>query len=140
MFLAVFERHASSEKQILREIWGIHEVISHMQVTANTIHEEGKFSIFEESQSQLTLMIRRLMALAEKYPEVGTSRDFKTTQAHLDGLENRVATGERFYNQAAKEFNKTADVFPTSLIAKIMRYGKKSYFKKELDAQQFVKS
>ncbi len=137
--LAVFERFAASEKQILREVLDITAVIAKMDISADIVHESGKFSIMEESQIQLTLGVRRLMVLAERYPDILKVKEFSIAQAHLDGLENRMATQSREYNQAAKKFNKLVGIFPASLIANMMRFNKKTYFKKAMDAQQLLK-
>ena len=138
--LAVFERHAPAEKKLLREIWDIHGVISKIEVSPEIINEEGKFSIFEESQVQLTLAVRRLIALMDRYQEVAKNRDFKVAQVHLDGLENRAATEARFYNQAARKFNKIAKMFPKNLVARFVNLDRKVCFKRELDAEQLFKS
>ncbi len=138
--LAVFEHHAPAEKKLLREIWDIHAVISKLEVSPEIVNEEGKFSIFEESQAQLTLAVRRLIGLGDRYPGVVKNRDFKVAQVHLDGLENRAATEARFYNQAAVKFNRIAKMFPKNLIARFVNLDRKICFKRELGAEQLFKS
>lgn len=73
--------------------------------------------------------LSRLLAIAEAYPTLRSSENFKALQDELAGTENRVAVARTDYNGAVKEFNTKIRQFPTNITAKIFGLGKpKPYF------------
>ena len=52
-----------------------------------------------------------------------------TLQAQLEGTENRITVERRRFNDATLNYNKTRRRFPTMLLASIMGFGDKPYFK-----------
>lgn len=138
--LAVFERYVSSEKKLMRELLDITSIIANVGATEDLLHQKGRFLVYEQGQIQLTLGIRRLMALTEKYPDVVRVPEFVTFNLQLDAAENRIATESRAYNQVVHKFNRMIEIFPTSMVAQVLQYNKKIPFSKEMSAEQLMKS
>ena len=76
----------------------------------------------------------RLLAIAENYPELKSSANFKALQDELAGTENRVAVARTDYNGAVKEFNTKIRQFPTNLTAKMFGLGKPRAYYELTDA------
>lgn len=63
----------------------------------------------------------RVFALAEAYPDLKASDNFRDLQEQLTSLENKVAAARRGYNNAVLDYNNAIHVFPAVLIAR--RFG-----------------
>jgi LemA protein len=70
------------------------------------------------------------MVVAERYPELKATQNFRDLQVQLEGTENRIAVERMRFNEAAQAFNTRRDSFPTVLIANFFgaRFQPKPYF------------
>jgi LemA protein len=95
------------------------------------------FQRFEQAQGQLSSALSRLLVVAEKYPELKATENFRDLQAQLEGTENRVAVERMRFNEAARAFNSKRSSFPTVIVANFFgdRFHEKPYFKAEPGAQ-----
>ncbi len=107
-------------------------------------HESKIFTDIAESRSKLLnakdpaakaaasagldQVIGRLLAVAERYPDLKASSNFIRLQDELAGTENRVAVARTRYNKAVKAYNAAIRKFPGSLFAGGMGLEKKEYF------------
>jgi len=76
----------------------------------------------------LTTALNNLFIIVENYPGLKSNTNFIQLQDELAGTENRIAVARTNYNEAVKEYNKTVQMFPKNIIAKIMRFEEASYF------------
>jgi LemA protein len=89
------------------------------------------------ANAQLNQGLGRLLAIAEAYPELKSSENFRTLQDQLEGTENRVAVARTDYNGAVNEFNGFIRRFPYNLTAKIFGMGNpREYFEAEEGATE----
>src|SRR6201998_179601 len=51
-----------------------------------------------EAEGQLTYALRGLLAVAEAYPQLQASDQFKSLQGSLSGLEDAIQNARRYYN------------------------------------------
>jgi LemA protein len=75
---------------------------------------------FEAAQGQLRSALGRLLAVAENYPQLRASENFRDLQAQLEGTENRIAIARRRYIEEVRRFNDLVTVPPTSWTNAIM--------------------
>lgn len=61
-------------------------------------------------------------AVAEQYPELKSSENYKQFMTELSLTENQISQYRNSYNKQVKEYNKTVRSFPTSMILNIMGY------------------
>ncbi|HLS48141.1 MAG TPA: LemA family protein [Gemmatimonadales bacterium] len=88
------------------------------------------------ANSQLNAGLGRLLAIAENYPELRSSENFRMLQDQLEGTENRVAVARTDYNSAVNELNAFVRRFPYNLTAKIFGMGEpREYFEAEAGAE-----
>ena len=80
------------------------------------------------AELQLSGAIRGIFALAEAYPDLKASENFKQLSGELSDLENKLAASRRFFNNAASEFNASRESFPTNLIAGMFGFGAQDFF------------
>jgi LemA protein len=90
--------------------------------------EEGALNKVADSQEQVLLGMKGLLAVAEGYPELRSSDQFLTLQAQLEGTENRINVARLRFNEAAQDFNAAIRKMPISLVASANGMQRKAYF------------
>lgn len=100
---------------------------------ANTLSEKAKNS--EEVSNQLN----KLLMLSENYPDLKANEIFKNLQIELTGTEDKIAFARQFYNDTVQHYNTAIMVFPNNIMAKLMKYGEKEYFKVDDNEKELVK-
>lgn len=65
-----------------------------------------------EANEMLTQALGRLFAVAEAYPELKASENFKLLQEQLEGIENKIAYARQFYNESVLDFNNIITTMP----------------------------
>jgi LemA protein len=75
------------------------------------------------ANQQLSQGLGRLLAIAENYPQLQSSQNFRQLQEQLEGTENRVAVARQDYNTAVGEYNSYIRRFPYNLTAKVFGLG-----------------
>src|SRR5207245_9635409 len=57
----------------------------------NIARDPQAFQRFEQAQGGLSSALSRLMVVAERYPELKATQNFRDLQAQLEGTENRIS-------------------------------------------------
>jgi LemA protein len=70
-----------------------------------------------KAEGQLSKALKTIFALAENYPNLKASENFKLLQEQLEGIENKVAYSRQFYNDSVLEFNNLITTFPGNWFA-----------------------
>ena len=92
----------------------------------------GARNVTEAAQAngELSGALSRLLAISENYPQLKANTNFIQLQDELAGTENRLA------NDAAQAYNAKIKSFPTVLVARMMGFQERSYFKADPQAQK----
>lgn len=69
----------------------------------------------------------RLFAIAENYPDLKASENFKVLQEELSSVENKIAYSRQFYNDAVLQYNNAIETFPGSVFAGAMNKKEQVY-------------
>ncbi|MEX2036671.1 MAG: LemA family protein [Xanthobacteraceae bacterium] len=80
------------------------------------------------AEQQLQTSLRRLMALAEAYPELKANQNFLALQNQLAELEDQLQMARRYYNGAVRDFNTGIQVFPDVAIARVAGFREAPFF------------
>jgi LemA protein len=75
--------------------------------------------------------VRRLIAVAESYPELKASENFLALQEELARTEDRIQRARRFYNGNVRDLNTRVEVFPSNLVARLFGFGQEDFFEVE---------
>ncbi|MFH1229395.1 MAG: LemA family protein [Candidatus Aenigmatarchaeota archaeon] len=89
---------------------------------AGTIQERIK------AGTNLATALRSVFAIAENYPQLKASDNFKLLQEQLEGIENKIAYSRQFYNDAVLSFNNTVTTVPGSWFASMFGKNKTKVF------------
>jgi LemA protein len=76
------------------------------------------------------------MAVAEQYPQLQSVQAFRDFQAQYEGMENRIATERRRFNETAQEFNTYIRRFPKNIWAGMFHFEKRAYFESQEGADK----
>ena len=104
----------------------------------NIVNDPAAFQRFQQAQDGLSSALSRLMVVAERYPELKATQNFRDLQVQLEGTENRIAVARMRFNESAQAFNTQRESFPTVLIAGFFgqRFQPKAYFKAQTGAEK----
>jgi len=89
---------------------------------AGTVQEKAK------ANNALAGTLKTLFAVAENYPQLKASENFKMLQEELAGTENKIAYSRTAYNDSVLEYNQTIQVIPYNLVAGMFGHSVKPYF------------
>ncbi|MBI4037406.1 LemA family protein [Candidatus Daviesbacteria bacterium] len=81
-----------------------------------------------KANDQLTGALKTLFAVAEAYPNLKASDNFKELQEEISDTETKVAASRQFYNTNVLDLNNTIETFPTALMAGMLGFTKADFF------------
>ena len=81
-----------------------------------------------QAENQLTAGLRRLMAVAEDYPDLKASQNFLALQEELTGTESRIAYARQFYNDQVMLLNTRIQAVPSNVVAKVFGFRLRVFF------------
>lgn len=135
----VVKGYASHEREVFENVAEARASVGKLQVTPEILNDPQLFQKFQEAQTGLSSWLSRLLAVAENYPQLKANENFLQLQAQLEGTENRIAVERKRFNEVVQEFNIRVRTFPASIIAGMMGFAQKQYFKSEPGAEKVPK-
>ena len=66
--------------------------------------------------------------LYRKNQHLKASENFINLQASLNEVEEQISAARRAYNASVKDYNNALEMFPSSIVARLMGYQQKVYF------------
>jgi len=120
---------ANFEKSTLTEITEARASVGQIKLDPNTAPTDtDKLAEFDRAQSKLGSAVSRLLVVAERYPDLKATTNFRDLQAQLEGTENRIAVERRDFNLAVQDYNTAVKSFPTMFYAGALGFNPKPYF------------
>ena len=126
--IKVIEGSANFEKSTLKEVIEARANATKIQVDVN---DSTSLARFQAAQGQLQSSFSRLMAVAENYPDLKTTQQFKDFQTQIEGTENRINVARRDFNASVQDYNLRVKRFPNNIFAGIFGYHEKPYYKSD---------
>ena len=81
-----------------------------------------------EVNNMLTDALKTIFAVAENYPQLRASENFKALQEELEDTENKIAYSRQFYNSNVLDYNTKLQVFPNVIFARILNFKPAEFF------------
>lgn len=131
--IKVIEGAANFEKSTLRDVMEARSKAT--SVTVNT-SDPASIEAFQKAQANLQGSFSRLLAVAENYPDLKTSRQFQDFQAQIEGTENRINVARQDYNKSVEDYNLKVRRFPTNIFAGIFGFQQKVFYKADEGTQK----
>ena len=121
--------YAKHEKDTLED------VIKLRNSAYDNMSEEDKI----KNNNKLTKEINKIMAIAESYPELKASDNFKELSKELSKVEEDIANSRKYYNVTVRDYNNKIEMFPSNVVAKIFGYKVKTMFEASTEERENVK-
>ncbi|HET7744851.1 MAG TPA: LemA family protein [Gaiellaceae bacterium] len=81
----------------------------------------------------LTNALGKLFAVAEAYPDLKASENFRELQDELTDTEDKISAARRYYNATVMSFNTAIQSFPWVLFARALGFRAREFFSAEGD-------
>ena len=120
--------YANFEKETLTAVIQARASATQVKIDANNLTPES-LDAFQQAQGGLSSALGRLLVTVEKYPDLKANQNFLDLQAQLEGTENRINVSRQRFNDAVNEYNVSRRKFPAVLVASLMGFKDKGYFK-----------
>lgn len=121
----VVKAYAKHEKETLFEV----------------INLRSNLSVKEKSEvnHKMDENFQKISLVAEAYPELKSSENYKTLQLSITDVEEHLQAARRIYNANVSVFNQMLVTFPTSIIANSKGMVKKDFFEADSHKREDVK-
>jgi LemA protein len=138
--VATVQGAAQFEQDTLREVVEARASVGKVQVSgAELVNNPEAFGQWQSAQDRLSGALSRLLVVVERYPDLKANANFRDLQAQLEGTENRIAVERMRFNEQAQAYNTARLRFPTVLVANMLGFKEKAYFKAVAGAEQAPK-
>lgn len=127
---------ADFEQETLEAVTSARARATGITLSAEDLSDPAKVEQFMAAQQQLSGALGRLLVVSENYPQLRATASFRDLQAQLEGTENRINVARRDYNEAVREYNARVRRFPTSLIAGLFGFSRRTPFEATSGAEQ----
>ncbi len=92
-----------------------------------------------QANNMLTGALKSLFAVAEAYPELKASENFRDLQRQLEDTEDKIAYSRQFFNSNVLEFNTKLKVFPNNMLANMLGFKEEAFFAATEEEKKNVK-
>lgn len=123
--LEITKGYAKHEKETLGEVISLRKGMS--------IAEK------QDANNKMTETFGKINVLAEAYPELKSSENFKTLQLSVADVEEHLQAARRLYNANISSYNQEIVSIPTSIVASMKGFVKKEFFEADEAKKEDVK-
>ena len=129
------QAYAKHEEKTFEEVTKARATVGQIRLVADNITPE-KLQQFQKAQGDLTQALGKLMVVAERYPDLKASENFKDLQIQLEGTENRINEARQQYNEAVQDYNQSARRFPNVIFASMFGFDRMAKFEAAAGAEK----
>jgi len=129
------QAYAKHEEKTFEEVTKARATVGQIRLDADNITPE-KLQQFQKAQGDLTQALGKLMVVAERYPDLKASENFKDLQIQLEGTENRINEARQQYNEAVQDYNQSARRFPNVIFASMFGFDRMAKFEAVAGAEK----
>ena len=120
--------YAAHEREVLT-------AVTEARARAQAASTPGQASAAE---GQLGQALGRLFAVAEAYPDLKASENFRQLQGELSSLESEIAAARRVYNGNVQDYNTRIQTFPAVVFSGMFGFTQREFFEIEDAAERDV--
>lgn len=121
--------YAKHEKGVLEEVTKARTAL----VNAKNPHDAA------DANNMLTGALKSLFAVAEAYPNLRASENFKELQEELSDTETKVAASRQFYNTNVLDLNNSLEIIPSAWVGSMFGFQKEDFFQASEEEKQDIK-
>ncbi len=121
--------YAKHEKQIFENV----------TKARSALMKAGSPSEKAAGDNMLTGALKSLFAIAENYPNLKASDNFKELQEELSDTENKIAYARQFYNSVVQDYNQLLVNFPSAPLGQMFGFRPEQFFEASASEREPVK-
>lgn len=134
--LAIARRFMQHEQELLERITQLRtEALTALQKTEQS-HSASDVAEHFALEQQLQQSMGRLLVQAEAYPELTSSAPMVNAQQTYLEVETNIAAARRFYNTSVRRLRNSTEIFPGSVIVKMLAIDSYPFFEADAAALQ----
>ncbi len=127
---------ANFEKSTIVQVTEARASVGKVQINQNQAPTDpAQLAQFQQAQGQLGSALSRLLVVAENYPDLKATANFRDLQAQLEGTENRITVERGRFNAAVQAYNTKIKTLPTVFFAGVLGFQPKPYFQATAGAE-----
>lgn len=115
--------YAAHERQTFEEVTQARNVA--VGAIGKGIGEQAK------AEGGLSGALSRLLAVAERYPDLKANQNFLALQEELTSTENKISFSRQFYNDSVLNYNNKIQMAPSNLVAGMFGFKAGEFFQVE---------
>jgi len=120
---------ANFEKSTLTEITAARASVGQVKIDPNTAPTDpAKLAAYQQAQDQMSSALSRLLVVAENYPKLTATENFRDLQTQLEGTENRISVERERFNVDVQNYDTAIKSFPAVFYAGALGFKEKPYF------------
>jgi LemA protein len=96
----------------------------------------GDVGARSKAEGELSNALSRLLAVAERYPDLKANQNFLALQEELTSTENKISFSRQFYNDSALKLNNKIQMFPSNVVAAMTGFKLGEFFEVAVAAER----
>jgi len=117
--ISTVKQYMTHEKDLLTKITELRS-----KAMDPSLNSDAKVDI----DNQITHAMKGIMVAVENYPDLKANQNFLNLQRTMNEVESQISASRRAYNAAVTDFNNGVQMFPSSIIAGMMKLSTKKVF------------
>ena len=127
---------ANFEKSTIVQVTEARASVGKVNINQNQAPTDpAQLAQFQQAQGQLGSALSRLLVVAENYPDLKATANFRDLQAQLEGPDNRITVERGRFNAAVQAYNTKIRTLPTVFFAGLLGFQQKPYFQATAGAE-----
>jgi LemA protein len=120
---------ANFEKSTIVQVTEARASVGRVNINQNQAPADAaQLAQYQQAQGQLGTALSRLLVVAENYPNLKASENFRDLQVQIEGTENRITVARKNFNDAVQAYNVRIKSLPTVFFAGFLGFQPKPYF------------
>ncbi|PIZ95446.1 MAG: hypothetical protein COX81_00815 [Candidatus Magasanikbacteria bacterium CG_4_10_14_0_2_um_filter_37_12] len=107
------------------------ENITKARSNAMDAQKSGNTAELANAENMLGGMLGKLQIAVEAYPDLKANQNVSQLMDELSDTENKIQASRRFYNGMVRDFNTKMEVFPSNMVAGMLKFTKFEFFEIE---------
>ena len=120
--------YASYESETLQKVIEMRRITASPNPTVEDI---------AANEAALQAMSAKLIAVAEQYPDLKANQTYQQTMADIKQYEENVRLARMTFNDTVTKYNNQVRMFPASLVAGILGFGKREYLAEDTSKKDY---
>lgn len=129
--VATVKGYAAHEREVLERVIELRN-----RCVAHTAEGPGQQRQAEEQE--LVANLKRVLVLAENYPQLKADQHFLKLQQELVDTEDRIQAARRFYNGNVRDYRNKRESFPSNIVGGMFSFGPVEYFEVEPSTREAI--